>query len=166
MKKIFKFLIGFGISLNSFAANQDEWFVVPDEKTGDHIAAVIADNGDDILAYRCFRKEQLCTIVIRSKVKCEDEASYPMLVNSPEGSFMLDGICSVSSSKNYDQILTPYNRISEVMFKGEGILGIAIAMKNGEFKAIRFNLKGATKKMLEAWQKTKKLGSSKNSDTF
>jgi len=144
----------------------DEWFTVFDDKTGDHIAAVVADNGDDVLAYRCFKKEQLCSVAIRSKVKCEDGSSYPMLVNSPQGSFMLEGICTISNSKNYDQVLTPYNRISEVMINGEGILGIAIALKDGEFKAIRFNLVGATKKMTEVWQKIKKSGTSKNSDTF
>ena len=165
--KITKLLILLLFSLNATSATYEgEWFTLIDEKTGDYIAAVVADNGEDILAYRCFKKEQLCTVAIRSKVKCEDGSSYPMLVNSPQGSFMLEGICTISNLKNYDQVLTPYKRISEVMFNGEGILGIAIALKDGEFKAIRFNLEGATKKMNEVWQKVKKLGKSKNSDTF
>jgi hypothetical protein len=171
MKK-FKFKIAFYFFLIFISSNvlsktlDDEWFIVFDEKTGDYIAAVVADNGDDVLAYRCFKKEQLCSVAIRSKVKCEDGSSYPMLVNSPKGSFMLEGICTISNLKNYDQVLTPYKRISEVMYDGEGILGIAISLKDGDFKAIRFNLVGATKKMSEVWQKVKKSGSSKNADTF
>ena len=159
-------IISCSFAIDLYAATQNEWFTIFDDKTGDHIAAVLADNGDDILAYRCFKKEQLCTVAIRSKIKCEDGATYPMLINSPQGSFMIEGVCTISSTKNYDQVLTPYKQISDLLYSGEGVLGFAIALKDGEFKAIRFNLTGATKKMTEIWQKVKKSGNSKNSDTF
>jgi hypothetical protein len=147
-------------------ADKSDWLVVAaNDKSGDYIAATVADNDKDFLAYRCFKELQLCSIALRSTIKCEDKAKYPMLVNSDSGSFAIEGTCTLNKG-NYEHILTPYIQIRDVLVKGEGIFGIAIPMASGEFKAIRFKLRGASEAMLEVTAKTKKLGDSKLSDTF
>ena len=56
-------------------ADKSDWLVVAaNDKSGDYIAATVADNDKDFLAYRCFKELQLCSIALRSTIKCEDKA--------------------------------------------------------------------------------------------
>jgi hypothetical protein len=121
-----------------------DWFIVrADDGTGDVIAGTSTDgSAKELLGYRCFAKSQKCMHILVANTACSEGNSYPMLINSVSGAYKVDGICS--KVKNFDQLLlTPYDSIRTPIEKDGGLIGFAIPMESGAFKAVRFSLKGA-----------------------
>lgn len=133
--------------LNSHAVAQStygDWFVVrADDGSGDVIAATSTDgSGTELLGYRCFAASQKCLHVLIPNTGCEDEGRYPMLLNAASGSSMVTGLC-YKTEKSDQLLLTPFESIRSPIEQDSGLLGFAIPMKSGAFKAVRFSLKGS-----------------------
>lgn len=123
----------------------DDWIVVnADDNSGDVIAATFTDgSGKEVLGYRCFAKTQECVHVLIPNTTCEAEGEYPLLLNAASGSSLVTGVCFKTTSSD-QLILKPFDSIRSPIEKDSGLLGFAIPMQSGAFKAVRFSLKGST----------------------
>lgn len=146
----------YGVSLTSSATDQTfgDWVAVSlDNGTGDAVAATFSDGTKTMLAVRCLAKSQGCFHLVRLGSQCEDGSQYPVLINAPTGSVAVTGICS-GNGGDWDLLLSPFDNVRS-MLNGAGMVGLAIPMASGAFKAVRFSLKGnseairAAEKMVE-----------------
>lgn len=140
------FLSAVGLIGNVHAqATFDDWFVInANDTSGDVIAATSTDGtGKELLGFRCFAKTQECVHVLIANTACEENGEYPMLLNAASGSSMITGVCYKTSSSD-QLLLKPYDSIRTLVQRGSGVLGFAIPMQSGAFKAVRFSLKGST----------------------
>lgn len=121
-----------------------DWSVIDaDDGSGDVISATVSDkDAAEILAIRCFIKEQKCIHVLRLKSRCEPNASYPMLLNSPGGASLVSGYC-YSEKNGFELTLSPFDSIRGPIDDADGMLGFGIPLASGLFRAIRFSLKGS-----------------------
>jgi hypothetical protein len=164
MKKIcIFFLIGF-LSFASYGQSSRWLQTNANDSTGDQIAGTISTDGKSYLASRCFREFKKCAILISAPTKCDKDAEYPMLINSDDGSEHAVGICRFNENK-YEYILTPYSTILKIINKESGIIGIALPLESGEFRAYRFSLLGAKKALNEMHAKFNQ-GSARDSYKF
>lgn len=125
-------------------ASYGDWVVVrADDDSGDVIAATATDgSGKEALGYRCFAKTQECMHVLMPNSTCEADGDYPMLLNAASGASMVTGKC-YKTGKTDQLLLRPFDSIRSPIEKDSGLLGFAIPMQSGAFKAIRFSLKGS-----------------------
>lgn len=128
-----------------------DWFVIDaSDRSGDSIAATSTDTrGSEMLAYRCFVDRNTCMYVLKADTTCEVDEEYPMLVNAASGSNLIHGVC-IQNGDSFEMILKPYDVIERSIKDGRGLLGIALPMKSGAFKAIRFSVKGGSAAVEEA----------------
>jgi len=143
-----------------------EWaYVQASDKSGDWIAGTYASGVNNFLGMRCFKKLGECGVVISSPVKCEDNAKYPMLVNSDTGSYSIEGTCIINGGK-YEQLLSPYDVISKAIYVDDGVIGIAVPLASGEFRAYRFSLYNAKRAIDEVGRRFSTSNGSKPTYTF
>jgi hypothetical protein len=151
MKRLFLTLISLLVAHTSLAQSQfGDWFVISaDDKSGDVIAATGTD-GKELLGYRCFIADSVCRYVLLSNVTCDAGGRYPMLLNAEAGSALVTGHCHKNNATD-QLLLQPYKPIEEALQAGgTGMLGFAIPMASGAFKAVRFSIKGGGSAILEA----------------
>jgi hypothetical protein len=143
------FLLFFACFLSFASHGQSaKWLQInATDSSGDQIAGTISNDGKSYLASRCFRDIKKCVIIISAPTKCEKDAEYSMLINSDDGAYHTVGMCRLNGSQ-YEYILTPYNTLFKIISKDSGIIGFALPLDSGEFRAYRFSLVGA-KKALE-----------------
>lgn len=121
-----------------------DWFVVRAE-IGDMVAGTQQDNFSKALVYRCFKALNKCGHVLIADIECEDEHTYPVLVNSEYSALSMNTLCSVNDGRS-ELILTEFDLIHEII-KKSNIIGIAVPMASGHFKVVRFSLNGSSKAM-------------------
>ncbi len=137
---------------NAFAQPRtfSDWFVIDaDDRSGDVIAGTGTENGKELLGYRCFLSDGSCLYVLLPNTRCEDKATYPMLLNAAAGSSLVTGIC-YQTAQNFQLLLRPYSSIESSIAEGKGLIGFAIPMESGAFRAIRFSVQGGSAAIKEA----------------
>lgn len=144
-------LIAAVLPFSSFSqTNYADWFIVnADDQTGDVIAATGTESGKELLAYRCFIESGNCMYVLMSGNRCNKDAEYPMLVNAPGGSALVTGVCHHSPT-THQLILSPFKVIEDSMKSATGLVGFAIPLESGAFRAVRFSIRGAIAATQEA----------------
>ena len=147
MNKQLRFL-AFGIAsqmlmLGAALAQSSMWQTIAAANKKDQIAFTVGkDDNKQVLAVRCFRDSKKCAVILSMGTQCEDKAVYPMLINSDAGALQIRGFCTVNEGR-YEYILSPYDQVSQILYTGKGVLGIATPLEDGAFRAFRFNLFGA-----------------------
>lgn len=128
-----------------------DWFLVnADDSSGDVIVGTPdRENGDEVLVVRCFAKEQVCIHALRLKTGCENGASYPFLMNHSTGANLVRGICRKNGDAN-DMAIEPFDTVRAPLDTNANILGFAIPLASGAFRAVRFSLNGAKTAIQEA----------------
>lgn len=130
---------------NAAIANFEDWRVVTaNDGSGDLIAATFASGTKEALGYRCFINANNCAYVLLSQTICKNNDKYPLLLNSESGGAHVTGYCIGGDDNNgYQFKLSPYKAIEDAAKVNSGIIGFAVPMMDGKFKALRFSLKGA-----------------------
>lgn len=124
------------------ATNSGDWRVVTaDDGSGDVIAGTFTEGGSEILAYRCFASSGNCSYVLMPDTDCVSGNEYPMLVNAEAGAALVTGTCYRTSTKS-QYGLQPYKPIETAINGGTGMIGFALPMASGGFKAVRFSVRG------------------------
>ena len=135
----------YAAAFSSFSAEQayGDWFVTyADDKSGDTITATFSDGTSTAFAIRCFAKDNRCLHLVRLGSLCEDGSTYPVLINAPTGAAAVTGVCSINDGVP-EMLLTPFDDVRSAL-NGSGMLGVAVPMASGAFKAVRFSLKGSS----------------------
>jgi hypothetical protein len=147
MTKYFFAFVYFCIFSNYTWAQSSPWISIQTkDKTGDQIAGTYSDDGKSYLAMRCYQSLLKCAIVIQAPTKCDKDAEYPMLVNADDGALQIIGLCIPNEGK-YEYLLTPYDKVRDLIYKDAGVIGFAMPLTSGEFRATRFSLTGAKKNL-------------------
>lgn len=118
-----------------------DWIVVKADN-GDMVAATVEDNGEKALVYRCFEGLGQCAHVLVADIECETDDEYPVLVNAEHAALSMDTVCSDDS----ELVLTEFDQIHEILINSD-VAGFAIPMASGQFKVVRFSLKGSERAM-------------------
>jgi hypothetical protein len=140
----------FALGAHAQTATFEDWFIVDaKDNSGDVIAATSTDDGKELLGYRCFRQSGSCMYVLIADTRCDDKARYPILQNSRAGASNLSAVCHKTPSSD-QLVLSPYKDIEGAIKEGQGLIGFAIPMASGRFKAIRFSLKGGSEAIVAA----------------
>ena len=85
-----------------------------------------------------------CSAFFTTKAKCDDNSTYPGMVNSPGGAFNVKFVCSkAKKADNDDSLLFPFDPQVVRAFTTGGTIGIAFPMASGSFQVTRFSLTGA-----------------------
>lgn len=131
-------------SVQAQAVTFEEWFLVDaKDKSGDVIAATSTEDGKELLGYRCMLRSNTCQYVLMTESTCEADEKYPLMLNSSVGASTLMGTCFKSSGPD-QLVLAPYTLIEKAIKGGQGLIGFAIPMASGQFRAIRFSVKGGS----------------------
>lgn len=147
--------------------NIGDWMVMmADDGSGDTIAGTTIDDGEKYLAVRCFAENSNCIHVLVTGASCDEGSTYPLLLNGRDGAAHIEGICSVNDG-TYEYLIKPFDAIRNAL-NGSGMVGVALPMESGAFKAVRFSLKGSTAaiKKGEEWVLRGTGGSRTGSSTF
>lgn len=174
MNKPFRYLLcALGVlfvsvgSAHAQRENIGDWMVMmAEDGSGDTIAGTTIDDGDKYLAVRCFAENSNCIHVLVTGATCEEGSTYPLLLNGRDGAAHIEGICSVNDG-TYEYLIRPFDAIRSAL-NGSGMVGVALPMESGAFKAVRFSLKGSTAaiKKGEEWVLRGAGGGRSGSSTF
>lgn len=136
--------VAFMVSVSAFAElkyNKD-WMW---DSTGDDFsyAATITSSGR-ILGQYCYLDSDSCIYTVSLGITCQEEESYPVLINSDTGVIKADMICGHKiSNSNYAFYIKPFDAI-DLKVRSASNIGFAVAMESGKFKVVRFSLSGST----------------------
>jgi hypothetical protein len=130
---------------HSQLATYGDWFIVSaNDSSGDVIAATGTENGKELFGYRCFVGDSNCLYVLIPNSSCEENSDYPMLLNSSSGASLVNGKCYKKAGGGDQLLLSPYKVIEDAIKNSSGLIGFAIPMQSGAFKAIRFSVRGGS----------------------
>ena len=146
-----KFLIAIFCSLVAVSANAQsnptqkfkEWTVgVISENAG--MYAITFNDSNVLFGNYCYFKIQKCVWILGINLKTEEDARYPVLMNSKHGA--LNTAMTCDSAKNIGVqsrcVFETPESISESINAG-GQIGFAFPLADGKFHVSRFSLSGA-----------------------
>ena len=137
------FLVGTPIFAQSNSARQiADWSMgVISGATGMY-AATFNDSGVAFGNY-CYFKTQTCFWVLAINLRTEENARYPVLINSKKGAFNTVMICESAKSVGLESrcVFENPDVISEAVI-GSGQIGFAFPLADGKFHVSRFSLAG------------------------
>jgi hypothetical protein len=148
------FVLGLAAPVQAEEAFGD-WSVGISDDAGSIYAGTVNDSGE-MLAEICYFENRNCFWVLGMKTKCEEDAEYPILINSSGGARHVTVTCFAAGLKGGDHLYgMPWKEIEESI-KGQEWVGIALPMQGDAFKVVRFSLDGidqATDEMEGAFRK-------------
>lgn len=150
LKRVTILLASLAVISSAYGQTFGNWMIVDaDDGSGDVVAATGTEGSREVLGYRCFVSDGNCRYVLLARTKCENGGRYPMLLNAQAGSALVVGNCHKTTTS--DQfLLQPWEPIQDALQNGAGLIGFAIPMESGAFRAIRFNVRGGAAAILEA----------------
>lgn len=122
----------------------------PTERYGEWTAQALADrtfmattNNREGAVFGVVCSPRNCAAVVNPQIDCDVGDYYPVLVNTPAGSYSP----KIQCEKLGDVLVYSFaldDDLTESMSIG-GIIGFAFPMASGEFKVVRFSLTGAAR---------------------
>lgn len=94
------------------------------------------------LVQQCYFEDDVCYWIMSSDATCQEKASYPALMNGPEGASPAELFC-FKLGKEYRTAFKDFKLISIAVQNG-GVLGVAVPMASGEFRVHRFDMAGGS----------------------
>lgn len=141
---VFRAFVLAGIACLAFAAQAGDKRLHADwvsDVDGGYTEAFTTNESGAHLGMLCFEK---CVYYYRPNFSCRDGAVYSSLISSAAGASPVDIRCAVINATRgpkFALIFTDFEQIQQAI-SGGGSLGIAIALKSGEFNVSRFSLDG------------------------
>jgi len=144
-----------------------DWIVGVTEEGMPYAAAI--NSAGDILMKRCDAVAMTCTWFQGISISCKEDASSPVLLNSPSGSATHTIFCRGSYSSGgriyYKYELDNQDQFDSVVAASSGIIGFAMPLESGQFNVTRFSLKGAKGAINAVLQLTREMAKRGNSQT-
>lgn len=117
---------------------------------GDGVAYTAPGTNFDLaLGYRCYAASKKCIHFVQPKINCDVGRKYPLLINTDSGAEVSTGVCVQAANGKYELFLSQYDLIHKIL-QDNKVIGIAIPLESGAFKAVRFSLNGSKKAMNRA----------------
>lgn len=132
------------------AQNYGAW-VMGSPQDGYRTIATTNDSGA-ILLKMCATSTRNCIWAVSSVVpECENMSRYPGLLNATSGAQSVELVCTVDS--NIHSLAIANYELMQQYSEADEQIGIAVPLKDGQFRVMRFDLKGskAASTALEAW---------------
>lgn len=129
---------------SSFAQLQyfGEWAVGELDKKSGMFAGTGNDSGG-LLSQYCYLSSQDCYWTMSNgSTKCEDEESYPAMVNADGGAFHIDMYCYKAASGVARMAFKNFSLIDGAIKKSKSV-SIVVPLAGGGFRVTRFLLNGA-----------------------
>lgn len=110
-------------------------------------AATVNDSGN-YFGQWCDIDDRSCMYMVAIPTRCDDEESYPVLINSDKSSLSTSIVCKgrLSGSKLYRYAFGNFEQI-DVIARNAKRIGIAIPLEGDQFRVIRFSLQGAERSL-------------------
>lgn len=140
------FVFALGFQLNSFAQAQS-W---TSGQTADKTArwASTLNDSSGALTQRCDIEEEQCFWSISILTKCEKDAVFPVLISADAGAWHMSILCGSpfksGTETYYPYFFSEFDEFDKLVRSSKSI-GIAMALKSGQFRVIRFLLDDAVK---------------------
>ena len=153
-----RFLVAiFALFISASAASQNatkvgDW-LVDKSVSGIQIATAASDSGSTV-GFLCFTETETCiSYIIFAGIACKVDGTYPMMINSAIGAFVLKSTCKQvqGTSLNNIQVITEFSNVKSALENG-GDVGFVLPLESGQFKVARFSAKGATAAIQSAMQ--------------
>ncbi len=105
-------------------------------------ASTVNDSGREF-GQACDINEGSCFWFLGVNIKCTENHSHPVLVTSDAGVVALEVRCyGQHGTSDYTFTFTDFDRVNTLVRQSKQV-GIAIAMDDGDFIVVRFDLRGA-----------------------
>ena len=104
------------------------------------------NSAGNVLAQFCYPNDGSCIYVVSMGLDCKEGDSYTALVNTKSGATAIELLCGGEhdgESGSHLLVFQNFEEIDELVRKNSQI-GFAIALAEGEFKAVRFSLRGSS----------------------
>ena len=132
-------LVLLAVSLTSHSQTNGEWTY---QSKQPFYAGTVNDSGH-VFGQWCDIDAGSCMYVVVLSTRCDDDSSYPVLVNSDVHSLSTTLVCRGRlESGKYRYALGNFDDIDGMVRKAKR-LGIAIPLEGDQFHVIRFSLEGA-----------------------
>lgn len=118
----------------SFSRTIGDWTLSVDDGYAEAFTSNSAGSG---FGYFCTAKA--CIYYVHSDSTCVDKSTIPALINAESGAVATDLTCRHLEEKNL--LVVDYKVIESTTASGQ-LIGFAIPMADGQFRAIRFSLNG------------------------
>jgi hypothetical protein len=135
-------------ALSAHAQTFGAWRVYSSAAEGLAMAISTNDSGQGLFK-AC--GETSCFWVVTFNATCEDGNSYPAMMTSGAGSMSLDLTCKPTAQIPGRLIMSNPDAVDAAVRSG-GIVGLAVPMKNGDFRVSRYRVSGwdgAEKQLIE-----------------
>lgn len=152
-----KVLVWFALLCASVAAKAQmgDWILVtsiPD------MPIVSTSSGSSELGVFCLKGDSCRAYLLIEGLCGSEELRIPVVVNAQNGATPLVAACR-KISKGWLLVLEDYNDM-EVVLESGGDAGFAIPLASGQFRVIRFSMRGAAKALQEVKRRSAAGGSS------
>lgn len=105
-------------------------------------AGTINDSGG-LLTVFCYKEGNACIWSLVVDLNCEQDATYPVLVNADNGAASSEVVCRKIRNDKPGYVFKNFALIDSSVRKSQRI-GFAAPLQSGQFNVSRFSLKGAT----------------------
>jgi hypothetical protein len=128
------------IVISAQAQAQDVW--INDNSIPGIQMAMVVNAQRSVAGVVCNLGTQSCDAYVATATSCEEDALYPMMINSPLGAYPITGKC-LTLGKHQVLVIVEYASAIQAYQSG-GEIGFALPMASGAFKVFRFSTAGAT----------------------
>lgn len=169
-------LLSLGLTASSAQADEfpsGDWTWSVDD---DLFYAGTENDAGQILAQMCTPESGNCVYVVGFSTNCEEDHSYPAMVNTDQGAASIELLCGGKLDEGGNLMIAQDFEQMDRFVRESARIGFALPMEGDKFKAIRFSLKGSVP-ALDAMRKfaanaskatpeTRKVNNSKDSEVF
>lgn len=142
MKHLFHALLLIALAAPAGAAQSFGAWLASVATDGALFAATINDSRD-VLSQSCDLNGEDCVWLLVIRSPCTEGASYTVLSNSDSGTAQLRLLClSPNADGQHRYAFEDFAAIDHII-KTDTRVGFALALQNGQFKAVRFDLTGS-----------------------
>lgn len=120
-----------------------EWLL---DRGPDYREAYTGNASGSAVGVWCGEEIQSCFFYIRSNTTCEEGATGITLVNAETGAFSVELLCTkveMNGKLEYFNLLSNFDGMKKALEENT-FIGFSIPMASGEFKVVRFGLRGSS----------------------
>lgn len=99
------------------------------------------NDSDSTLGVICLVVTKDCSAYMLSNNGCDENSTYPMMINSTVGAFPITSVCT-QIEKLKILVINEFDNAKNA-FESGGEIGFAVPLNDGKFKVVRFSTSGA-----------------------
>ncbi|MFZ5698543.1 MAG: hypothetical protein ACOY9J_07520 [Pseudomonadota bacterium] len=125
-----------------------DWFVDLDKT---YAEAYSSNSSGSTIGMFCLKSSQECMYYLSTGDTCTVDTKTIGLINAETGAWSVELYCTKIEDGRHINFFTNFDEIDHLI-KSNKSVGLALPMKDGQFKAVRFSLLGSEKATMEAAQ--------------